>query len=359
MWHYTKATALLGIQYPIIQGPFGGGLSSARLVATVSNAGGMGSFGAYTNTPAEIKNINDDIRKLTDKPYALNLWVSDIDTEALYYSKEAFEKMQALYKPYFDELGLQLPEMSQNIASKFEQQAEAIISAKPAAFSFIFGIPSKEILRECKKQNIKTIGAATTPDEALALEEAGFDFVIATGFEAGGHRPSFLRPAKDSLTGTFSLVPQVADAVKIPVIAAGGVADGRGIAAALTLGASAVQIGTAFLACEESNASETHKELLFSSKARYTSLTNAFTGRLARGTSSRIATEMQTHEKGVAPLPLQSLFLSSLREAAIAQGKTDMITFWAGQSAPLIRYKKADELFKALVAETEMMTHKV
>ena len=160
-----------------------------------------------------------------------------------------------------------------------------LLDANVPVFSFIFGIPPKEILEECRAKSIVTIGVATTPDEAAALQEAGVDAIAASGFEAGGHRGSFLRPAEDSLTGTLSLVPQIVDIVDVPVIAAGGIADARGVIAALALGAEAVQMGTVFLACEESGASRLHREALLGGNAGHTALTKGFTGRLARGIS--------------------------------------------------------------------------
>ena len=161
-----------------------------------------------------------------------------------------------------------IPERPKDLGAKFEEQIEAIFEAKPAIFSFVYGIPSSDILENCRTLGIKTVGAATTVDEAIALENAGVDAIVATGFEAGGHRVSFLRSAEDSLTGTFSLIPQVADSVKIPIIAAGGIADARGIKAALALGADAVQMGTAFLATSQSNASQDHKDKLFSARCK-------------------------------------------------------------------------------------------
>lgn len=323
------------------------------MVTTVSNAGGLGGYGAYNLEPEQLIEIDKEIKAGTDKPYVINTWVSDVDKEAYHYTADDFEKLKEVFTPYFNELNIPVPEMPVAGASKFEMQAETILRIKPPVFSFIFGIPSKEILKECKKQNIKTIGAATTPDEAMALEEAQVDLIIATGFEAGGHRPSFIRSAQDSLTGTFALIPQIADKVKTPIIAAGGIADGNGIAAALTLGASAVQIGTAFLACEESNATHVHKELLFSPVAKHTTLTKAFTGRLARGISSIIAEETKNLERDFAPFPLQSIFLSPLRAAAIAQNKPGMITFWAGQALPLLKHKTAGKLMQSLISQTE------
>lgn len=352
MWNKTRITKLLGIEYPIVQGPFGGGLSSSKLASTVSNLGGMGGYGVHHLSPAKIIEINSEIKSKTAKPYALNLWVSNMDKSAETYLVEEYEKLCSLFKPYFNELSIPLPNKPETLGSQFEEQVQAVIDAKPPVLSFVFGIPSPEILDSCRKKNIKTIGTATTAAEALALEAAGVDAIVATGFEAGGHRVSFIRSPEASLTGTFVLIPQVADKIKIPIIAAGGIADGRGIVAALTLGADAVQIGTAFLACEESNATPEHKEKLFSEDANYTVLTKMFTGRLSRGIKSRLSDELGASES-YAPYPIQSMFLSTLRTAAIAQGKSDLITFWAGQIAPILKYKKAGELFQSLLSQVE------
>lgn len=355
MWYQTKATQLLGVQYPIIQGPFGGGLSSAALVSAVSNAGGLGGYGVHHLPPERIVEVDREIRLQTNKPYALNLWVSDIDDQATHYSSQEFHHLQELWKPYFNALTIPLPEMPAPARSKFSEQIETLLRIQPPVLSFIFGIPPKEVLRDCKKRGIITIGAATTPDEAIALEEADVDVIVASGFEAGGHRPSFLRAAEDSLMGTFSLLPQIVDAVQTPVIAAGGIADARGIVAAFTLGASAVQIGTAFLACAESNATTEHKRTLFSNRAKYTTLTTAFTGRLARGTKSTISEEMKQHAKTTAPFPLHSAFIGPLRAAALAQQQPEKITFWAGQSAPMLKHTTASSLIQFLIEQTEAL----
>jgi len=353
MWSKTRITKLLGIEYPIIQGPFGGGASSTRLASMVSNLGGMGSFGMNHLSPAEITEVNRDIRAKTPKPYAVNLWVSNKDEAADKYSTQEYQKLCSLFKSYFDELSIPLPEKPITDGRRFEEQVQAVINEKPPVLSFIFGIPSSEILNDLRKRDIKLIGTATTVDEALALESAGVDAIVATGFEAGGHRASFIRSAEESLTGTFVLIPQVADKIKIPIIAAGGIADGRGIAAALTLGADAVQIGTAFLACEESNATPEHRAKLFSEDAKYTVLTRMFTGRLARSIKNKLSGEMRMHEHDFAPYPVQRMFFNALRSAAINQGRTDMANFWSGQIAPIIKYKKAEQLFHSLILQTE------
>ena len=352
MWYQTKASQILGIQYPILQGPFGGNLSSVELVSTVSNAGGLGGYGAYTLSPQEIVEVDKQIKAATNKPYNINLWVSDTDAVDGTVSDEQFKQAQTLFKPYFDELGIALPKKPAVFTSRFENQVEVILHQRPPVFSFIFGIPSADILEQCHRLGIVTVGAATTLDEAIVLESAGVDLIIASGFEAGGHRPSFLASAESSVTGTFVLLQLIKEKIKTPVIAAGGIADGKGVAAALALGADAAQIGTAFLATDESNATAIHRQMLFSEAAKYTTLSRAFTGRLGRGITSRIAKDLVHKEKGFLPFPLQTHFMAHLRKAAIEQEKWDMILFWGGQIAPVLKYAKAAELMKSVIEET-------
>lgn len=352
MWYQTKASEILGVQYPILQGPFGGNLSSVELVSIVSNAGGLGGYGAYTLSPEEIIQVDEQIKASTNKPYNINLWVSDTDAVDGSVSDEQFKKAENLFKPYFDELGIALPEKPAPFKTRFENQVEVLLHQKPPVLSFMFGVPSVDILEECRKQGIVTIGAATTLDEAIALESAGIDLIIASGFEAGGHRPSFLNSAESSTTGTFVLLQLIKEKVKTPIIAAGGIANGKGIAAALVLGADAAQIGTAFLATNESNATTKHKHMLFSDEAKYTTLSRAFTGRLGRGITSRISKDLNHQKKDFLPFPLQTQYMSHLRKAAIEQEKWDMILFWGGQIAPILKHKKASELMKSIIEET-------
>ncbi|MGN7823564.1 NAD(P)H-dependent flavin oxidoreductase [Chitinophaga sp. 22536] len=351
MWYQTKATELLGIDYPIMQGPFGGNLSSAQLVSAVSNAGGLGGYGAYTNSPQEIAEIDRQIKAATNKPYNLNLWVSDTDVTGA-VTDEQYQQAVRVFKPYFDELDLPVPVKPAPFQSRFENQLQVVMDIRPKVFSYMFGTLTEDVLEQCRRRGIITVGAATTLDEAIALEATGTDMIIASGFEAGGHRPSFLRSAEASVTGTFVLVQLIREKVKVPVVAAGGIATGAGIKAALTLGADAVQIGTAFLACEESNILPVHREGLFSEKAKYTALTRAFTGRLGRGLSSRLGEETKGKEAGFLPFPLQGHFMSSLRNAALGKEQWDMVQFWGGQIAPILKHRKADALMHALVTET-------
>jgi nitronate monooxygenase len=354
MWYKTKASEILHITYPILQGPFGGNLSSVGLTAIVSNAGGLGGYGAYTLSPGEIIRVDQQIKAATNKPYNINLWVSDTDAVDGTVTDGQFEQAQQLFRPYFDELSIALPDKPATFASRFENQVEVILHCKPPVFSFMFGIPSADMLEQCRRLGIVTVGAATTLDEAIALESAGVDLIIASGFEAGGHRPSFLARAESSTIGTFVLLQLIRDKVKTPVIAAGGIANGKGVAAALTLGADAVQIGTAFLACDESNATTIHRKMLFSDAARYTTLSRAFTGRLGRGITSRIAQDLLGKEKGFLPFPLQTQFMSHIREAAMEQAKWDMILFWGGQIAPILKHTKAGELMRSIIEETNI-----
>jgi nitronate monooxygenase len=347
----TEAVRRLGVRYPIIQGPFGGGLSTTRLAATVSNLGGLGSYGAYSLNPDEIYRVTGELKSLTSQPFAVNLWVSDHDAGGLELSPKAFDRAYALFEPFFRELGVPKPERPERFSQRFEEQVEALLEARPPVFSFVFGVPPPAVLAECRKRGIVTSGAATSIAEAEALDAAGVDLIIATGFEAGGHRPSFLARAEDSLMGTFALTQLVADRVKAPVIAAGGIADARGIRAALTLGAQAGQLGTAFLACEESGATPEHRAALFSDKAQYTALTRAFSGRLARGLRNRWSEEMGPRASELLPFPVQGWFLGQLRPALIQAGRTDLVSLWSGQIAPNLKHHTATALMESLIRE--------
>src|SRR3954465_13958216 len=333
-WNENRLTAKLGIDYPVIQGPLGG-LSSQRLTATVSNFGGLGSFGAHGLTPEAIKDVIAQIRSLTAKPFAMNLWVSMEDEGARTSDENAFNRSLAPLAVHIAALGAPRPEYESYSRMRFEDQARVLLDERVPVFSFIYGIPPREILQECRAKRIVTIGTATTPEESAALEDAGVAAIVASGFEAGGHRGSFLRAAEDSLTGTFSLVPQISDTVDVPVIAAGGIADARGVVAALVLGAEAVQMGTVFLACEESGASSLHRQALRKKEAGHTALTKGFTGRLARGIHNRLLEELNDAETPVLPYPLQRRLVRNLAIPAEAAGRSDLLPLWAGQSANL------------------------
>lgn len=330
----------LGIEYPVFQGPMGGGASSVELVGTVSDEGGLGGFGAVGMSPDGITNLVEELKSRTQRPFGVNLWVSTFDDGPCDRMGNA-SPLQA----FFEELGVDYPELSFDKGFRFEDQVEALLKAQPSVFSFVYGIPEPEVIQECQIRGIKTVGTATTVEEAVELERAGVDAIVASGQEAGGHRGSFLRPAEESLIGTMILVPQVVDAVSVPVIAAGGIADARGVKAALALGAEAVQVGTAFLACQESGAHPRHRDLLLEGSMR-TVLTKALSGRLARGLANRLAMTKQEP----LPYPYQRGLVAALKSAALEADRIDLVPMWAGQTTGMLKFRKARDLMKNLVS---------
>src|SRR5471032_1032952 len=349
-WNKNRLTAILGIDCPVIQGPLGG-LSSQKFTAAVSNFGGLGSFAAHSLTPGAIKDVIAEIRSLTSKPFAMNLWVSMEDEGARTSDENAFNRSLAPLAAHIAALGAPRPEYKPYSPTRFEGQARVLMDANVPEFSFIYGVPPTEILDECRAKGIVTIGTATTPDEAAVLQDAGVNAIVASGFEAGGHRGSFLRSAEDSLTGTFSLIPQIVDIVDVPVIAAGGIGDARGVVAALALGANGIQPGTAFLACEESGASRPHREALLGKQAGHTALTRGFTGRLARGIHNRLMEELSRKGTEILPYPLQRGFVRNLSIAAQAPGRADLQPLWAGQSSNLSTWTDVLAFLTSLVEE--------
>jgi len=349
-WNKTRVSSILGVEYPIIQGPLGG-LSTQRLTAKVSNFGGLGSFGAHGLSPSAIGDVIAEIRELTIKPFAMNLWVSTEDEGARASGREEFARSLKHVAGHIDALGAPLPDYKPYVPVRVEDQIRVLIDAKVPVFSFIIGVPPKEILDECRSQGIVTMGTATTAAEARVLDQAGVNIIVASGFEAGGHRGSFLLPAEDSLTGTFALTPQVVDAVSAPVVTAGGIGDARGIVAAFALGAEGVQMGTAFLASEDSGASALHRKALLSGKAERTSLTKGFTGRLARGVHNQLIEEMNRPGVEILPYPLQRHLVRNLVIPAGKAGRAELMQLWAGQSASLSREGDAEALLQRLVSE--------
>lgn len=352
MWTTNRVTKMLGLELPIFQGPFGGGNSTPALAAAVSNAGALGAYGAVGLGPDDIARIVAEIRALTSKPFAVNLWVPILDQEAERVAPERVERSLSRLRPFLRAYGLNeaTPERAR---FGFELQVEALLAAAPPVFSFVMGVPDRAIIDEIRRRGGKSIGTATTVDEGVALDEAGLDVIVASGSDAGGHRGSFLRPVEQSLIGTMSLVPQIARAVRAPVIAAGGIVDGRGIAAALALGAEGVQIGTAFLATDESGAPAAHKALLGTERARITRLTRAFSGRHARGIENELMVAFDAHPEDILPYPAQNEATRELRRAAAAAGRAEHLALWAGQCAPLARPMGAAALVARLADETD------
>lgn len=353
-WPRTRVSELLELEHPIIQGPFGGGLSSVALATAVADAGGLGSYGLHHLEPDDIRALGTELAAATSRPFALNLWVSNHDEPEAAMTPDRYAAAIARLQPLYDALDVAPPRLPERFAPAFEEQAAAVLEARPPAFSFVFGVPDERVLTEFRSARIRTLGTATTPDEAVALDAAGVDVIVASGAEAGGHRGAFLARAEHSLVGTLPLVRTAAAEVRAPIVAAGGITDGRGIAAALALGAEGVQIGTAFLATDESGTTPEHRAELRGSGARRTRLTRAFSGRLARGIPNRLLEEIERRE-AIAPYPYQGFLLAPVLAAARAQGRTDVVALWAGQGAPTLTHHRAADLYGALVAETELV----
>lgn len=335
---------LFELDRPIVLGPFGG-MSSVALTAAVSEAGGLGSFGLYGYSPERIHETVAALRAATDRPFAVNLWMPAGD-EVPADQVDLTEPLRTV-APLYERLGIPLPSGIPS-APDVDAQLDAVLEAAPAVTSFVFGMPPRAWVDAAHERGIRVVGAATTVAEAREVEAAGADAVVASGFEAGGHRVSFLQLAERSLVGLFSLVPQVVDAVDIPVIAAGGIADRRGVAAAFALGADAVQVGTAFLRTRESAASAAHRAALDAVTDDGTVLTRAATGRLARGIRNTL---IETVESGpIAPFPAQAWVVGALRTEANRVGEGDLQSLWSGQSAPLARLDTAAEVFAELAA---------
>ena len=336
---------LLGIEHPIVLGPFGG-LSSTALTAAVSNAGGLGSFGLYGYDGDRIRATGAELRTLTDRPYAVNVWLPTGDEVEPNPQHTVFA--QAL-QPFYEAVGVEVPARPEQYTPTLEEQLEAVWEVGPAVLSVVFGVPSDDLVEEAHRRGILIVGTATTVAEAVALDAAGVDAVVASGAEAAGHRVSFLRSAEESLVGTFALVPQVVDAVGVPVIAAGGVADRRGVAAAFALGAAGVQVGTAFLATAESAANQAHRDAIRSTAADETVLTRAMSGRLARGARNRVVRAIEASGT-IAPFPMQNWLTGRFRTAAGEQNLGALQSLWMGQAAPLVRQDSASEVLAELVA---------
>ncbi len=349
MWPDRRLIELFGIEHPILLAPMAGP-STAELGIAVSEAGGLGAFACALSTPEQIRTALSVMRQRTSKPINLNFFTHTPPTPDA--AREA--RWKARLSSYYLELGLDpnAPTPAGHRAPFDEVGCRIVEEFKPEVVSFHFGLPDDRLLQRVKGAGAKVIASATTAREAKWLAERGCDAIIAQGAEAGGHRGMFLTDNIASQAGTFALVPQVADAVDVPVIAAGGIADGRGIAAAFALGASAVQIGTAYLFCPEAKVSELHRSSLRTARDDSTAVTNLFTGRPARGIMNRVMREVGPLSAEAPAFPLAGGALAPLKAAAEAAGSSDFTSLWSGQAASLGREMPAAELTRALVRET-------
>ncbi|MGP3534889.1 NAD(P)H-dependent flavin oxidoreductase [Microbacterium sp. RD1] len=337
---------LLGIEQPIVLGPFGG-LSSVDLTAAVSERGGLGSYGLYGYDADRIADTALRLRERTTRPFALNLWLPTGDEVAP--AEVDLAPAVDVVSGFFDEVGVAIPDPPAQFLPDAASQIDAVLEARPAILSVVFGVPGPETVQRAHERGVRIIGAATTVAEAVALEEGGVDAIVATGAEAAGHRVSFLAPAENSLVGTFALVPQVVDAVSVPVIAAGAIADRRGVAAAFALGASGVQVGTAFLRTRESVAPPSHRAAIGRTPAEATVLTRAMSGRLARGAANRAIRTIEARGE-IAPFPAQNWLTGRFRAVAAERDEEELLSLWMGQGASLARHDDAASVFAELAA---------
>ncbi|MHC2001632.1 NAD(P)H-dependent flavin oxidoreductase [Methylobacterium sp. CM6241] len=351
MWPDRRFLDLVGLDHPIVQAPMVG--PRGQLTAAVSTTGALGSLACAALNAEQVRNEVAAIRLNTDRPFNLNFFchapaAADPAREAAWLQRVT---------PYYRELGLDpaAPVAMSNRAPFDEAMCAVVEDLRPAVVSFHFGLPEAALLRRVREAGCLVVSSATTVREARWLDERGVDAIIAQGADAGGHRGMFLTDAVESQVGTFSLVPQVVDAVRVPVIAAGGIADARGIAAALMLGASAVQIGTAYLFCPEAGTSAVHLAALRAARDDDTALTNVFTGRPARGLVNRALAELGPVSADAPAFPSAAVALQPLRQRAEAGGSGDFSPLWSGQAASLARETGAADLTLRLADEARGM----
>jgi len=352
VWPRTDLTELLGLEHPIVQAPMAGSTTPA-LAAAVSNAGGLGSLGCGSMSLDDLGDTVAALRAATNRPFNLNFFA---------HSAPAFDaRIDAAtrdrLRPFYSELGLaEPPPRDRAPTGPFDDDAlSAVLAIRPAIVSFHFGLPAPEAVRALRDAGCRVLSSATSVAEARRLDAAGVDAIIAQGWEAGGHRGAFEASADDVGVGTMALVPQVVDAVGVPVIAAGGIADGRGIAAAFALGASGVQMGTAFLSCPEASVSDMHRAALRQARDDDTRLSLAFSGRPARAKNNRYIEAMSRTRDRLPDFPLMYELNEPLRQASVAAGTEDFQFLLYGQAAALNRELPAGELVRALARDAQSL----
>lgn len=349
MWPSTRFTDLVGLDLPLIQAPMIG--PRPELARQASAAGALGSLGCASMTPDQLRSEAAALRQVTDRPFNLNFFAHVPEPE----DPARADDWKRRLTPYYAELGLDAaaPIAVTNRAPFDATMCAVVEEVRPRVVSFHFGLPRPELLARVKAAGAVVLASATTVAEAEWLEANGADAVIAQGAEAGGHRGMFLTDDPARQVGTFALVPQIADAVRIPVIAAGGIADGRGIAAAFALGADAVQIGTAFLLTPEAGLSAPYRAALRNAASDATALTNVFTGRPARGIVNRLMREQGPLSAAVPPFPTAAPPVGPLKAAAEARGSGDFTALWSGQAGRLARELPVADLIATLVREAQ------
>lgn len=351
MWYQNKITKLLGLDYPIIQAPMAGGVTTSKFVSSVSNAGALGMIGAGYMQPDELRHQIREVKALTTRTFGVNLFIPETPK----ISDEEINKANELLQPFRNELGIKLELPTYENSSIFEEKLKIIIEEKVPVCSFTFGIPSMEVISQLKKHKVIVIGTATTVNEAVINENVGMDAVVVQGSEAGGHRGTFAKDAQESLVGLMALVPQVVDHVTIPVIASGGVMDGRGLIASMFLGAEAVQMGTAFLTTIESGAHDQHKKVILQATEDETMVTTVFSGKPARGITNQFMKELKSRENLIPAYPIQHYLTSHVRKEAARQNNPEYMSLWSGQGVRLSQCQSVYELITGIVSQVDQL----
>jgi nitronate monooxygenase len=341
----------LGLRGPLIQGPMSGGPASPELVAAVSNAGALGSIGGAYQTPQELIISIEKVKALTNSPFAVNLFIS---SKSPLPTAEKLTSALVSTRPFRHLLGLPEPLITPPYEINFDDQFEVILKNKPTVFSFTFGIPTREVLKSCQKHDILSIGTATCVEEALQLEEAGVSAIVAQGSEAGGHQGTFDESHSGHFIKLKDLTQMLNLKIKIPLIAAGGIMNGTDISDVLSLGASAAQLGTAFLICPESGTNSAYRAAFNSRTMLKTKLTRAFSGRWARGIENQFMREIDRRAETILPYPAQNVLTRDIRKKSAELGKAEFLSLWAGEGLASIRTMPAGELVKTLLNEFQI-----
>ena len=344
----TPLCEILRIEHPIIQSPMAGA-TTVDLVAAVCEAGALGGFGHAYTEPDAMREDSAGLRGRTQRPFAINLFAAPTPGEP---AIEAQRAAIAAVRGDFEQRGLPLPErVPPPYAPDRARQVDAVCDIRPAAVTVHLGDMTPETLSRIRGVGVRIGGSATSVREARHLEAVGVDFIVAQGAEAGGHRGTFLHVPEHVMTGTLALVRQIVHAVRLPVVAAGGIMDGAAIAAVLALGAQAAQIGTAFLLCPESGASEVHRKAIAGMDGDETTLTRAFSGKPARAVRNRFIDEAERAGLPFLPFPVQQKLTAPLRAASAREGTPDHIAGWSGQAGSLGRRLPAGDLVRILMEE--------
>ena len=352
MWAKTRFTDLVGLDYPIIQAPMAS-FATAELAIAVSNSGGLGSLGCSRDTPQSLEALASEVRAGTNRPFNLNFFAHREPAP----SAARCDQVARFLAPHYHEQGIEpvSAPVQSPIAPFGDEVLAALLRIQPAVVSFHFGLPQEAAVRALRDAGCLIVSSATTVTEAKALVANGVDAVVAQGWEAGGHRGAFSAEAEDVGVGTLALVPQIVDAVPVPVIAAGGIGDARGVAAAFMLGASAVQMGTAFLSCPEARVTDVHRRAIAGARDDDTCLSRGFSGRPARVKANHYTRLMAEYESELPDYPLMYPFSAPLVQRSAERGEEDWNCLFYGQAASLNRALPAAQLMNLLIQETDAL----